>query len=127
MITGKVDARRQAWVQLEIRDGGGRFQSVNAVVDTRFNGYLTLTPEMIGRLDLEPELQTNVTLATGVRERVNTWSGYVLWHDQPRLVHILESEGTPLLGMRLLEENQLTIHVRINGDVWIEKLNGTNP
>ena len=81
--------------------------------------------EIIGELDLESDLQIFVTLATGVQEEVNTWNGFVLWHNQPRLIQILETGGTPLLGMRLLENSQLTVRVRINGDVLIEKLNDT--
>ena len=77
---------------------------------------------MIGNLDLEPELQTNVILATGLREKVNTWSGDVLWHDRLRSMLILESIGIPLLGMELLDGSQLTIQVRANGDVQIERL-----
>ena len=125
MIKGKVDARRQAWVQVEIRDEGGRVQSVDAVVDTGFTGYLILPYEMIGGMTLRQGPQTHVTLAAGVRGRLNTWRGYVLWHDQPRLIQILEARGTPLLGMRMLEDSQLTIQARANGDVLIEKLDTT--
>ena len=125
MIKGKVDARRQAWVQVEIRDEDGRVQSVDAVVDTGFTGYLILPSEIIGGMALRQGPQTHVTLAVGVRGRLNTWRGYALWHDQPRLIQILEARGTPLLGMRMLEDSQLTIQARANGDVLIERLDTT--
>jgi hypothetical protein len=38
----------------------------------------------------------------------------------------LESDETPLLGMELLEGSQLTIQVRIGGNVLIEELGGPN-
>ena len=122
LIQGKVDSRWQAWVPLEMLDGSGHIHSVDVVVDTGFSGYLTLPAEIIRRLDLEPDVQTNITLATGVRDRVNTWNGFVLWDDQPLIIQILESAGTPLLGMRLMQDSQLTIQARINGDVIIERL-----
>lgn len=114
-------------IQLEMIDDRGHLHPVDVVVDTGFNGNLTLPLEIIGELDLESDLQTSITLATGVQEEVNTWNGFVLWHNQPRLIQILETGGTPLLGMRLLENSQLTIQVRINGDVLIERLDETNP
>jgi hypothetical protein len=88
---------------------------------------MTLPIETIGNLNLAPSYQTHITLANGVRERVNAWNGFVLWHNQPRLIQILETRGTPLLGMDLLEDNRLTIDVRIDGDVLIEGLNETIP
>ena len=44
-----------------------------------------------------------------------------------RSLLILESGGTPLLGMELLEDSQLTMQARINGDVLIERLDEINP
>ncbi len=127
MIRGRVDARREARVPLEIRAGDGQFQSIAGVVDTGFNGHLTLPLEVIRRLELEPRVPTNVTLATGVRTRLNTWSGQVRWHDRPRTIRILESPGIPLLGMELLQDSQLIVHVRVGGDVLIEELVGIEP
>lgn len=122
MLRGRVDARREARVTLELRASDGQFQSIAGVVDTGFNGHLTLPLDVIRRLELEPRVPTNVTLATGVRSRLNTWSGQVLWHDGPRTIRILESEGTPLLGMELLQDSQLLVQVRVGGDVLIKAL-----
>ena len=108
-------------------DNQGSLHPVDVVVDTGFNGNLTLPLEIIGELDLEPDIQISVTLATGAQEEVNTWNGFVLWHNQPRLIQIIETGGTPLLGMRLLENSQLTIRVRVDGEVLIEKLNDNTP
>ncbi len=124
MIRGRVDARREARVTLELRASDGQFQSIAGVVDTGFNGHLTLPLDVIRRLELEPRVPTNVTLATGVRSRLNTWSGQVRWHDGPRTIRILESEGMPLLGMELLQDSQLVVQVRVGGDVLIEELDG---
>ncbi len=127
MIRGRVDARREARVTLELRDSDGQFQSIAGVVDTGFNGHLTLPLEVIRRLELEPLVPTNVTLATGVRSRLNTWSGQVRWHDGPGPIRILESEGIPLLGMELLQDSQLVVQVQVGGDVLIEELDRIEP
>lgn len=126
MIRGRVDALRQARVQLEIERGDGSYVNIEAVVDTGFDGHLTLPPEAIAELNMEPDRPTNVDFAAGFRERLNTWLGYVLWHDRRRAVRVLEADGVPLLGMELLEDSQLTMQARINGDVTIERLDEIN-
>ena len=126
MIRGRVDAQRQAWVQLEIQRIDERFETIEAVVDTGFDGHLALPPQVIAELGLEPDEPSYVVLATGLRVRVNIWRGNVLWHDQRRPVFVLEASGAPLLGMELMEDSQLTIQPRINGDVIIERLDEIN-
>ena len=112
---------------MEIAGRDGQIHSFAGVLDTGFNGHLTLPPELIRRLDLEPELQTDVTLATGARERLDTWHGYIIWHGRPRSINILETPGNPLVGMRLLAGSQLTIQARVNGAVLIEEWDETPP
>ena len=126
MIRGRVDALRQARVQVEIESGDGRLEPIDTLVDTGFDGHLTLPRHMIAELSLQPDEASNVILATGSRERVNVWRGRVLWHDRLRTVWVLEANGFPLLGMELLEDSQLTMQARINGDVIIERLDEIN-
>ena len=126
MISGRVDALRQARVQLEVQRSDERFETIDTVIDTGFDGHLTLPPQMIAELGLEPDEPSDVVLATGSKERVNIWRGNVLWHDRPRPVLALEASGAPLLGMELLEDSQLTLQARINGDVLIERLDEAN-
>ena len=122
MIRGRVDAQRQAWVQLEIERRDGGFEPIETVVDTGFDGHLALPPEIVGRMRVELDEPIDVYLATGSREEVNTWLGNVLWHGQTRAILILEASGPPLLGMQLMEDSQLTMQPRINGHVLIERL-----
>lgn len=122
MIIGRVDVHRQAWVQLEIESNDGRLEPVDTVVDTGFDGHLTLPPQVIEELGLEPDEPSYVVLATGSRERVNVWRGNVLWHDRICKVFVFEASGPPLLGMELMEDSQVTMQPRINGHVLIERL-----
>ena len=124
MIRGRVDAQRQAWVQLEIEQGDGHFEPIETVVDTGFDGHLALPREVIGRMRVKLDEPVDVYLATGSREKVNTWLGNVLWHNRLLSVLILEASGPPLLGMELMEDSQLTMQPRINGHVLIVRLDG---
>ena len=126
MIRGRVDAHRQARVQVVIERDDGHYETIEAVVDTGFDGHLTLPAQVIAELGLEPDQEANVILATGSEEKLNAWNGSILWHDRPRAVRILEANGVPLLGMELMEDSQLTMQPRINGDVFIERLDEIN-
>lgn len=124
MIRGQVNARRQPCIPVEVSDGDGGFQWVEAIVDTGFNGHLTLPLAVILQLGLELDTLSTVTLATGLQEVVNTWNGYIRWHDQPRRITVLETRGSPLLGTRLLEGSELRVQMRVDGEVVIEELEG---
>ena len=122
VIRGRVDTQQEARVALEIRDTAGQAHPVEAVIDTGFNGHLTLPRAAIQRLNLAPAAPIAVTLATGTREILNTWRGQILWNDRRRTIRVLESRGNPLMGTRLLEGSQLTVQMRVNGEVVIEEL-----
>ena len=47
MIEGVVNANLEAVVTLSLQDPSGRTREVEAVVDTGFNGYLTLPPMLM--------------------------------------------------------------------------------
>lgn len=127
MIRGRVDSRRQARVQLSLKSRTGSLREVEVVVDTGFDGNLTLPPDIIRELDCEPDFDVNVILATGAEDRVNAWNGDVIWHDQDHSILILGADGPPLLGMELMEDSQLTMQPRINGNVLIERLDEISP
>ena len=122
MIRGQVNTRRQPCISVEVGDGDGDFQWVEAIVDAGFNGHLTLPLAAILQLGLELDTLSTVTLATGLQEVVNTWNGYIRWHDRLRRITVLETRGSPLLGTRLLEGSELTVQMRVDGEVVVEEL-----
>ena len=52
MITGSVNANYEAIIHLSVRGPGGQEREVDAVIDTGFNGFLTLPPALVTALDL---------------------------------------------------------------------------
>lgn len=50
MIAGHVNADREAIIRLEVRGRTGRVQKVDAVIDTGFDGWLSLPPSQIVQL-----------------------------------------------------------------------------
>ena len=122
MIRGRVDFTLEAVVPVPVMDRNGRFQTIEFVLDTGFDGSLTLPAAVIQRLGLERYGTAGVTFANEQRELCSTWQCRILWHDQPRDILVFESRGEALLGMALLEGSQVNIQVRIDGAVAIEEL-----
>ena len=52
MITGVVAAYRQAIIRLTVRGPQEQEQEIQAVIDTGFDGSLTLPPKLIATLGL---------------------------------------------------------------------------
>ena len=122
MITGKVTANREAIIELEVVGSNHRKEQVEAVIDTGFNGYLTLPSDLINRLEFHIAGNRRVTLGDGNVVVLDVYLAKVLWHGLEREVLILEAEGGPLVGMSLLYGSRMTLEIVNNGDVTIAPL-----
>src|SRR5436309_522080 len=65
MMTGTVNADLEALLRLTIRDAAGQPNDVEAVIDTGFNGFLTLPPALIAALGLPWPCRQQGQLADG--------------------------------------------------------------
>ena len=115
-----MNERLEATVVVEVSNGDGDSQTVEAVLDTGFNGHLTLTGELIERLGLDYLGQIQTVLADGGEITAYTYEAFVSWLGQTRRVEILASEGVSLLGMSLLAGCKITMRVRVGGEALIE-------
>jgi clan AA aspartic protease len=122
MITGYVTPRHEAMVTLEVCGPGGHAQQVEALIDTGFDGFLTLPTAAIRAFALPFLDIQEAILADGSSAFCNTYQATVLWDGQPRVVEVQAVEGIPLLGMAMLAGNTLTIQVVDGGRVTIEAL-----
>ena len=122
MITGLVTSAREAVVGLAVRGSEEREEEVEAIIDTGFNGFLTLPPTLIVNLALPFAGTTRATLGNGSEAQMDIYEAQVLWEGQERSILVLEAEGNGLLGMSMLADCQVTIEVRDGGSVVIETL-----
>jgi clan AA aspartic protease len=122
MIRGVVTADREAIVRLVVRGLAGQEQEVDAVIDTGFDGSLTLPPSLIGRLQLAWRRRGRALLADGSESIFDIHEGNVLWDGRLVRVSIDSAEMAPLIGMSLVEGYKLTVEVRTHGEVTIEPL-----
>ena len=120
MIEGAVNSHFEAIVPLSLQGPGGRLEAVEAVVDTGYNGYLTLPPSLVARLGLRRRSHGQANLADGSVAHFDYYGVSVLWDGNMRDVDAGEIDSSPLVGMRLLYEHDLEVRVRIGGRVTIQ-------
>ena len=71
MIEGVVNSAFDAVVNLVIRGSSGRAREIEAVIDTGFNGFLTLPPALVSELGLPLVTRGTAFLADGEEVRFN--------------------------------------------------------
>lgn len=120
MITGVVSADYEAVIRLEVQGPTGQEREVAAVVDTGFNGFLTLPPRLITTLGLTRRRRGRAILANGSEDIFDIYGVTVLWDGQPRYIETGAVDTTPLVGMALLDGYDLHVQVAIGGRIAIE-------
>jgi clan AA aspartic protease len=121
MIVGKfVDSKIILPVRFLLSDK--MMFSVEFVLDTGFNGYLTLPVSAVGAMNL-PLFSTTVTiLADGTQSLTPTHVATIDWHGQELLVPVLAMGGKPLLGTSLLNQCRLVVEFTEDGSIELEQL-----
>lgn len=122
MITGVVTAEREAILPLRIFGPDDRTVEIEAVVDTGFDGFLTLPAHLIKRLDLPVFGRVQAALGDGSNVPMAGFAAAVKWNDQERGILALQAEGPPLLGMAMLFGSRLLLDAEENGFVGVEPL-----
>ena len=120
MIEGVVNAAYEAVVILPVQGPTGQWREVEVVIDTGFNRFLTLPPSLVEELGLLFVTSGRVTLADGSEVSFGVYDVTVFWDGEPRDVYAYSADSTPLAGMLLLDDHDLSIRVRAGGRVVIQ-------
>ncbi len=120
MITGCVTASREAVVSLKVCSPDGTQHDVEAVIDTGFNGSLTLPVTLIEKLDLPWRRRGQAVLADGSKSLFEIYDATIIWDGKRRRIAIDALDAEPLVGMSLLFGHDLTIEVMTGGSVLIK-------
>ncbi len=121
MISGRI-LNREAIVEIEVSGPGQPARQIKGVIDTGYNGYLTLPGHLVTALQLSFAGHRRGTLADGSVTRMDVYIAGVIWHGRQKDILISQAAGTPLIGMSLLEGSRLTVDVAEGGNVSIEEL-----
>ena len=123
VISGNVNSLRCPEITVVLVDSNGQDRTVDAHLDTGFAGELTLSMTAIEQLGLVPTGRSGqYRIGSGATVAFNTYRGTIRWRDEIRGIDVLESEITPLVGVGLLWNNNLSIDFRHGGDVTITEL-----
>ncbi len=121
MISGVVNERLEAVVSLELRGPKGDVRMFDAIVDTGYDGYLTVAPRTVAELGLPLASTGRARLADGSVIGFGIHHGTVIWDGQALLIELDEADTTPLVGMAMLDGHDLHLEVAAGGRVTIER------
>lgn len=109
-------------VTLTVRGFAGQEITVEAVVDTGFDGYLSLRPEDIDILKIPPLTDVESILADGSVRKVTLYTAVIEWDGIERLTPTAGGSAEPLIGMELLAGYNLSVDAVSGGAVRITRL-----
>ena len=125
MITGVVTADLEGVIRLWVRGPSGDREIIEAVIDTGFDGCISLPPTLISRLKLPWRRRGLALLADGSETVFDIHEGIVRWNRRSRRIAVDAANTAPLVGMALLDGYELSMQVRAGGKVVIKPLLGS--
>lgn len=122
MIIGVVTDRREAVIRLRVRGPAGQDQEIEAVIDTGFDGWLSLPSSIIAQLGLRWRQRGRALLADGSESVFDIYEATVDWDGEFRRIPVDQAETIPLVGMSLLEGYELSVQIQRGGNVTVRAL-----
>jgi clan AA aspartic protease len=122
MIPGVVNGNLEATIRLMVRGSGGQELEIEAVIDTGFNGFLTLSPTLVGQLGLLHIGQSRALLANGQEGLLDLYEVTLQWDGQWRTVETDAADTDALVGMSLLYRYSVYVEAVEGGQVVIAAL-----
>lgn len=119
---GRVNQNREAILNLVIIGDKKQTTSVDAVIDTGFNGDLILPPDVISELELKLQGYQKAILGDGTTSQFQVYAATVIWDGSRKLVEVNAATSGVLIGMGLLEGYKLEVNTIPNGIVTITSL-----
>ena len=111
MIAGVVNADLEAVIQFPVRGPNGQHMDIVAIIDTGFNGFLTLPPALVTALGLARLSRGRVTLADGSEQIVDIHRATVIWDGEALPIEADSVNAPPLVGMSLLYGYELSMQL----------------
>lgn len=120
-MNGRVNAVLEATLPLIIHGPNGQM-AVTAVIDTGYNGFLSLPLAIVTALSLPPLASRSVTLGDSSRKVLDFYEASVVWDGSLKTISVLCVEGDPLMGTALLKGLKLDIDFVVGGPVQVVRI-----
>ena len=98
-----------------------REHTVEFVLDTGFDGELTVPTDLARRIEVRDLFLQKIRLADGELQECLQGEVVFEWHGESRPTEVLLLDGNPLLGMQLLDGCHVCFHVSDGGEVTVEE------
>jgi len=118
---GRVNEELEATIPNEVVFAGRRRRLI-AVIDTGFNGHLTLGAADVAFLQLPFHSLAITEMGDATAVTLRKFEAAVEWNEQVRRITVLEAEGGPLVGMAMLRDHHLAMDVVPGGTVEVTDL-----
>ena len=122
MIAGAVTADLAALISVVLRGTKGQEVGIDCLVDTGFDGHLSIPTTLIHELGYSWQRRQEAELADGRREFFDVYRGLVHWDGRLRSVEVDAVDAQPLLGMGLMRDFKLEIEAKPGGAVMLNPL-----
>ncbi len=123
MTRGEVQYDRTATVFITIRGRSGADDiGLDAIIDTGFDGFLSLPPDTVSLLKLDYFDREETSVFGGLTVEFDTFLGAVEFAGEGRGIVICATDNPPLIGMSLLYGLQLTVETVDGGEVTLARL-----
>jgi predicted aspartyl protease len=97
-------------------------RSIEFILDTAFDGDITLPSALLHELGGTPDSRVRSRLASGVEEYAVAATVAVRWHDGLTPVEAIVYNNNPLLGTALLNGSHIDIEAVEGGQIVIEPM-----
>jgi clan AA aspartic protease len=121
MITGIVHDLEPI-IPLYICGSDGKLYTQDAIIDTGFDGWLSLPPDLIKQLNLSWKRRGRAILGDGSECVFNVYEAVIIWDGDTLTIPIDEADSESLVGMSLMEGYQLMVQVFEGGSVNLSKV-----
>jgi clan AA aspartic protease len=122
VIHGIVNANLEATIRLHVADPNGHRQEITAIIDTGYNGALSLPYATVTALALLSSASRIVTLGDASQRVLDFYTANIHWEAQVRRIRVLCVEGSPLIGTMLLQGYKLEADFTVGGTVTLTPL-----
>ena len=121
MIVGTVSDYYEPTIRFLIGSGTISHE-IEAVVDTGFDGYVTLPLDLIDALGLSFLREERIMFANGLVEIAKVYECIIDWDGTRRRIEIQAADTNPLVGMSLMIGYEIRIETKVGGLVQLSPL-----
>lgn len=112
---------RQPEIRVNFILPNGQKLGIDFVIDTGFEGMLTLPPYAVAAMQLPYAGPISANLADNTDCTVDQHEAIIEWHGRDVLVTVLAMGKRPLLGTAMLEGSDVGIRFEDSGPIIINK------